>query len=188
MKTLVQRLVFGSVLAVVGCVSVSSADAAHDSYCYQGTCHNFHGESHVISALQLMDDALLADCLQQRAQTTVAAQRQVMMAFREFCQYRAKHELIQAKIELSRFIGSGDVSWLDAAASHLNAALVIEQQVHVQSVHTGRTHGGHGHVNVPVAPRYQQPIHAGQGSRSHGQGSRSYIRLGGPRFSFGFGF
>lgn len=185
MGTLIQRLALGGMFAMLGGVGISNAEAAHGKYCYQGTCHNFHGEAHIIHALSLMDEAVVAPCLQDRAQATVAAQREVMTAFREFCQYRAKHELIQAKVELARFIGSGDPIWLDNAASHLNAALVIEQQVHIQPAHTGHVHGSHGQQIVPVArpiaPRYEQ-------SRYRGNRSRSYIRVGGPNFSFGFGF
>lgn len=185
MQASFQRLAVGAVLVVLGSVSASSAEAAHGKYCYQGTCHNFHGESHVIHALSLMDEALLAEGRRDGVHTILSAQREVMTAFREFCQYRAKHELIQAKIALSRYIGRCDPVWLDDAASHLNAALVIEQQVHVHAEHVGHAHGGHGQAIAPVhgpVLTHRQPWTYG---RHH---SRSYVRFGGRNFSIGFGF
>jgi hypothetical protein len=182
MRNSIQKVALAGMALVFVGLMVSSAEASHGKYCYRGTCHNFHGESHVIQAFALMDEALVAHCRVDRIHTTLAAQREIMTAFREFCDRTARHELLQAKIDLSRYIGHGDPCYLDHAAQHMNTAMAIEQRIHVhQPVHVGHAdlHGhGRGH-SISLAPRY---------SNSYGQPGRTQIRLGGTRYSFGFSF
>lgn len=180
MRNPIRRIAVVATTLLVGFVFATSAEAAHAKYRYRGTCHNFHGEAHVIQAFALMDKASYSSCRVDRIHTTLAAQREIMTAYREFCDGAARRELIQAKIDLSRFIGHGDACYLDQASQHMHAALAIEQRVHAYK--PAHHHRGHGYSGSrPYSPN------VGYGPYS-GQRSRTQIRLGGSNISLGFSF
>lgn len=180
MRNSIHGFAVAAAALLLGVVFVTPVEAAHGKYCYRGTCHNFHGEAHVIRAFSLMDEAAYASCRRDRIHTTLAAQREIMAAFREFCDPTARNELIQAKIDLSRYIGHGDSCYLDAASQHMHAALAIEQRIHANKP----VHRGHGYSQGrgrPVSPHTRY-------GRYPGHHSGTQIRLGGSNFSFGFSF
>ena len=168
---------------VAGFVVADSAEANH-KYRYTGTCYNFHGEAHLINALNHMDNALLADCHRERVLETVYAKREVMTAYREFCCPKAKANLLAAARSLNRYLGTRAVCDLDAASNHILAALGNERAVHVRPAPVYRSHRP-----AYVAPRvehrpsgyYGRPAH-------HSRYNSSTIRLNGRHFSIGFSF
>lgn len=185
MKNLAQTFAFAGAAIVLSLAATATpAEASHGKFCYQGKCHGFHGEAHVIEALRLMDEALLVDCPRAQSRIIISAQREIMAAFREFCQYRAKHQLVKAKIELSRFLATRDPGHLDHAALHLNEALLIEQRVHAR---LGVQQIGHQNVIHKPVVRYPRPaVHRYSAPTCRGNICTPQINFGGSRYSIGF--
>ncbi|MCO6454318.1 MAG: hypothetical protein J5I93_03295 [Pirellulaceae bacterium] len=134
-------------------VAPASARADHKSYCYRGTCHHFHGESHVIEALQWMDAAALASCRVDEIQAVNRARRELLQAHVDFCNLEAKREVLAAVRALNRFVGTRLTCDLDEAAARALTALDLERDVHVRVSRHTRHHGGHwGHGHRPGHP------------------------------------
>lgn len=170
---------------VVGFATTSTAEANH-KYRYTGTCYNFHGEEHLIKALNHMDNALLADRHRDRVLETVYAKREVITAYREFCCPKAKANLLVAARSLNRYLGTRAVCDLDTASEHILAALGNEKAVHV--------HAKPAPVYRSNRPVYRAPaIDCGpRGYDTRPSHSSRYnsstIRLNGRNFSVGFSF
>jgi len=178
------------VVAMTGATLLGGRSAEAGHYGYSGRCFNFHGEDHVIAALNHMDEAALATCNRDRILATVDARSQVLAAYREFCDDCARRELLNAVRELSRYVGSGEPCRLDAAQQHMLAALAAEQNVH-RAVHV---HPAHRPVHQPavVVERPVVPTHGWHDRDQFRYGSSyrngSNITLQGRRFSIGFSF
>lgn len=185
------RVLFAA-LAIGVAGSAATAKADHQ-YRYTGVCYNFHGEQHLIDALGHMDGAYLANRHQDRVLETVYAKQQVVAAFREFCDARAKDELLGALQDLNRYLAYRDAIFLDKASSHIADALFAERVVHGQAVgHQG--HGGSGNgQQVGFDPHAN---HGGQRDDDYnwsrnqgvGYGQPSRVTLGGRQFRIGFSF
>lgn len=144
-------LLVASLLTVA--VTPAEARAGHKSYCYRGACHHFHGESHVIEALQWMDAAAGASCRVDEIQAVNRARRELLQAHVEFCNHAAKREVLAAVRALNLFVGTRRICDLDEAAARALAALELERDVHVQVTRPVRPHGGGwGHAHRPGPP------------------------------------
>ena len=170
---------------VVGFAVPDVAEANH-KYRYTGTCYNFHGEEHLIHALNHMDNAVLADCHRDRVLETVYAKREVMTAYREFCCPKAKANLLIAARSLNRYLGTRAACDLNTASDHILAALGNEKAVHVraQPAPVYRSHRPvYRSPAIECGPSgcYTRPSH-------HSHRDNTTIRLNGRQFSIGFSF
>ena len=134
------------VLAVVPDVVI----APRPSYCYAGECFGFHGENHVIRAMELMDVAFAADCPRDRNRAARAARDEVWRAKSDFRNHHARDDLQRAGRKLRHYGESGRLADLDEAAGLLTHALELERAVHTRSIHIerGRVVGGYRQLGV----------------------------------------
>jgi hypothetical protein len=150
------RLTFSAVL--VGCTllglvaSPGTARAEHASYCFTGQCIGFHGESHLIEALQQMDNALLADCEAGRVTAVLAGKSEILAAYREFCDPAARNQLLVALRSLNRYLGTRAQCDLDEAALAVTNAMDLERTIHAAVVvhHSGHPSNRPPHSIRPV--------------------------------------
>lgn len=183
-----RTLMTGGALIFAALVAVRPAAAEH-RYTYSGKCYNYHGEVHMIHALENMDRAFLATARHQKILATIDARRELMTAFRESCQHETKKTLLGAVRSLNRFIGTCDVAQLDIASERIARAMYYEQLVHqpvvqrppivVPSVHNP------DHSNVRSS-RVDVRTNSGRHGRGHSS-PRIQVELNRPVYDYDYG-
>ncbi|MCA9202325.1 MAG: hypothetical protein KDA59_04750 [Planctomycetales bacterium] len=148
------------------------------SYCFSGRCRDVHGESHVIAAMQHLDDAYRASCDRDRIVNSVLAKQDAVRAHHEMCSHEARRQMLEAIRDIARYQVAGRICDLDEAHAHLQSALSIEQAAHAHvDIHPALTHRSHS----PYDRHAAHPHHRG------GSPSAVQLNLGGVRLTFGNG-
>ncbi len=117
-------------LSLVFVTSATTASANHASYCYTGRCLHVDGEQHMIDALAAMDVLFAAPCVRTRGKASVAVQRELGRAIGDVKSVDARLLLIKSQGLVGRFVGTGDVFFLDSAAQLVAQAIAAEHLAH----------------------------------------------------------